>query len=181
MSLIKADVMRMLVRQDQVNRSRNQRWLYAGYPFLREIVLRGAGAINGHGKRHLDPQFQPEIGKLRAALTDMWGAILSTFIVKGRGSLDYAASAIVAAAKPHTGVTGAVVFDGVEYRFSEHKLSTKLEVLVGLAAAGRVSLPLFEAVMAECGLGWDEFIQAYMNDAGGGEAAELERKELACT
>lgn len=178
MSLSKDDVLAMLQKQDQANRVRNKCWLYAGYPFLRGIVFGGAEVVPCNGS--LDPQFPPDIQKLRLALVEMWGAMLSTFIVKARGNLEYAASAIITAAKPHTGVTGAVVFDGVEYHFGDHKLSMKLELLIGLAAARRISLPLFEAVMVECDLSWDELVRRYL-DADKRDVTEADRKELACT
>lgn len=162
MTLTKDLAMAMLAGQELENRKDNSKWLYAGYPFLRGVVVKAGDAIEHQGWKWWKPQRAVDAARLQPDLVDMWGFILSDFIVRARGDLEYAASAMASAAKPHHGVTGHVVLDGVEYRFGEHKLAMRLELLAGLAIGRRVSLPLFESLMAECGLDWEALADLFL-------------------
>lgn len=161
MALTQPQALAMLELQDQMNKKVNPDWLHAGYPFLRAVVVEGAEGMEHHGWKWWKAQ-KPDLAQLQMELIDIWHFMLSDFIIKARGNLAYAASAVVSSAKPHTGVTGAVCFDGVEYRFSETDTVGKLELVIGLAVARRVYVPLFESLMADCSMGWPELFRQYV-------------------
>lgn len=152
----------MLELQNKMNLTVNPDWLQAGYPFLRAVVVEGGEAIEHHGWKWWKAQ-TPDMDQLKLELVDIWHFILSDFIVKARGNLSFAASAVANASRSHPGVAGSVVFDGVNYRLADLDLLGKCEMIIGLAVARRVSVPLFESVMADCGLAWSDLYRQYVS------------------
>ncbi len=161
MSMTQQQALAMLELQNRMNLKVNPEWLHAGYPFLRAVVIEGGEGIEHHGWKWWKAQ-KPDMSQLRLELIDIWHFMLSDFIIKAKGNLPYAASAVVSAAKPHTGVTGAVCFDGVEYRFLDLDIVGKLELVIGLAVARRVSVSLFESLLVDCGMDWAELFRQYV-------------------
>lgn len=123
---------------------------------LRSIILRIAKCmlVTSQGVSGED--------QLLPLLVDILPTILTDFIVKARGNLPYAASALVSASKPHTGVTGTVCLDGQEFKLQGMAVQEKLELMIGLIVARRISLPLIESLLAESGSDWDDLCQRFM-------------------
>lgn len=160
MSLKQQQTMAMLELQDRVNRAVNPNWLQAGYPFLRAAVVEGAEAMEHHGWKWWKAQ-TPNIAQLQMELVDIWHFMLSDFIVKSGGHLFDAASAVMMSTHK-IGAVEVVHFDGKAYRLEDIDIIGKLELLVGLSVARRTSVPLFESLLDDCGLTWDDLFQQYV-------------------
>jgi hypothetical protein len=153
--------MTMLQMQADMNAKVNQDWLGAGYPFLRAAVVEGVEGIDHHGWKWWKSQ-QTDIDQLQMELIDIFHFILSDFIVRAKGNLQYAAASIIKTLTTPGCTTGTVCLDNTEYRFNEMDILRKLEILVGLSVVRRVSVPLFASIMFDCGLDWVELYQRYI-------------------
>ncbi|MES2604783.1 MAG: dUTP diphosphatase, partial [Pseudomonadota bacterium] len=58
--------------------------------------------------------------------------------------------------------TDSVQFDGITYQIGQLDLIGKLELNIGLAAARRISLPLFAALLHDCEMDWNELYCQYV-------------------
>lgn len=151
----------MVEIQDAINFKSNPEWMQSASGLhLRTIVMRGAKSMELSGWERETTGLQQAV-QIQLML-DIWSIVLTEFIVKSRGNLAYAASALVSASKPHTGVTGTVCLDGMEYRLPNMGLMDKLELMIGLAAAKRVSVPLVESILVECQSGWDDLYGQFL-------------------
>jgi len=160
MQLTQEKALSMLELQAAMNCKVNPDWHEAGYPFLRAIVVEGAEGMEHHGWKWWKAQ-TADLAQLQMEIVDIWHFILSDAVIKAKGSLTYAASAItLSATKPH--LTGSIQFDGNEYYFSEMDTIRKLEFTIGLAVARRVSIPLFASLLADCGLTWGDLYRQYI-------------------
>ena len=56
-----------------------------------------------------------------------------------------------------------VEFDGAQYSLNSLNLVEKLELLIGVSAAKRIDIGLFQAIMLECQLDWDSLYRQYVS------------------
>jgi hypothetical protein len=146
----------MLTLQAQMNAKINPAWVDAAYPYLRAVVVEGAEAMEHRGwkwwkKQHCD------LGQLRMELVDIWHFTLSHILLEHRG--DASASLDVLLQRQSA---DAVEFDGKRYTLAQLDLIEKLELNIGLAAARRISLPLFDALLHDCGMDWKALFCQYV-------------------
>lgn len=145
----------MLQLQASMNSKINPNWIHAGYQFLRAAMMEGVEAIDHHGWKWWKAQ-TCDLEQLQMELVDIWHFMLSHMIIENGGEVDRAKSFLTNRDE------SAVVFDGVEYSIESLDLLQKLELLVGLSVARRINLALFEAILFECALSWDELYVQYV-------------------
>lgn len=156
--LKKEQLRTMLDMQAGMNAKVNPAWLDAGYPFLLAAVIEGAEAIEHHGWKWWKAQSH-DLEQLRMELVDIWHFALSAEMVHNGGDLDKTADVMFAEFKD---CTTSVDFDGTGYDINEIDTIRRLELLIGLAAARRFSVALFESLLVNCGMTWDDLYRQYV-------------------
>ncbi len=148
----------MLSLQAQMNAKVNPEWLTAGYRFLLAVVIESAEAIEHHGWKWWKAQ-QKDVAQLQMELIDIWHFILSAILVKHDGDINKSTNYVM---EYLSSTDRHVVFDGKVYAIDRLETVAKLELLIGLSVARRISLPLFEALLADCDMTWDDLHSQYV-------------------
>ena len=146
----------MLTLQAQMNAKINPAWVEAAYPYLRAVVVEGAEAMEHRGWKWWKKQ-DCDLEQLRMELVDIWHFTLSHILLQYSGDADASLDALLLRES-----SDSVEFDGKRYELAALDLIEKLELNIGLAAARRVSLPLFEALLKDCGMDWQELFCQYV-------------------
>ena len=148
----------MLNLQDKMNSKVNPVWLNAGYGYLRAAMVESVEAIEHHGWKWWKAQ-QKDLPQLQMELVDIWHFALSACIIEYKG--DISASAQSIAAELASGDTN-VTFDGITYDAHRQSLLDNLELMTGLCAAKRFSVPLFMFIVEQCDMTADELYRQYV-------------------
>lgn len=146
----------MLVLQAQMNAKVNPHWLDAGYPYLRAVVVEGAEAMEHHGWKWWKKQ-NCDLGQLQMELVDIWHFTLSHLLLEMGGDQARAVDLLL-----KQDDATSIRFDDRTWQLAGLDLVTKLELNIGLAVARRVSIPLFAALLEECGMDWKELFCQYV-------------------
>lgn len=154
----KEQLVTMLNLQASMNTKVNPNWLSAGYPFLRAVALEGAEAMEHHGWKWWKHQ-KRDLPQVQMELVDIWHFMLSAYIVRNNGVLAEAAKEIE---EELSIFSESVVFDGITYSPADLDTLTKLEVMIGLATAGRMSVSLFGALLTDCEMDWEILMKRYV-------------------
>ncbi len=148
----------MLNLQDKMNTKVNSDWLNAGYGYLRAAMVESVEAIEHHGWKWWKAQ-QKDLPQLQMELVDIWHFALSACIIAYKGDIaDSAKSIATELASGNTQIT----FDGVEYDASQQSLLDNLELMTGLCAAKRFSVPLFMIIVGQCEMTANELYRQYV-------------------
>jgi dimeric dUTPase (all-alpha-NTP-PPase superfamily) len=146
----------MLTLQAQMNAKVNPEWINAAYPYLRAVVVEGAEAMEHHGWKWWKKQ-ERDLAQLQMELVDIWHFTLSHILLQHKGDQDKALADLLA-----PDFTASIRFDGHDYVLAELDLIGKMELMIGLAAARRISLPLFAALLKDCDMDWKELFCQYV-------------------
>lgn len=150
----------MLSLQSAMNRKVDPDWVSAAYPYLRAVVVEAAEAIEHHGWKWWKKQ-NLDMAQLQMEVIDIWHFILSEILLRQQGD-EAAASALLLDDCRDEG-SEAIVFDGRSYSLTAMTLLDKLELLTALAAARRIEIAVFAAIMRDCGMSWDELFAQYVS------------------
>jgi len=146
----------MLTLQAQMNAKVNPEWIAAAYPYLRAVVVEGSEAMEHHGWKWWKKQ-DCDLAQLQMELVDIWHFTLSHILLEHRGNQ---ATSLTELLEPHT--TTHIDFDGKRYAIAELDLIGKMELNIGLAAARRISIPLFAALLKDCAMEWKDLYCQYV-------------------
>jgi dimeric dUTPase (all-alpha-NTP-PPase superfamily) len=124
----------------------------------RAIQVEGVEAIEHHGWKWWKKQ-ECDLAQLRMELVDIWHFVLSAELQIQFGNIGLAKKNMMAEINLFQ---KSVHFDGKYYVLAQLNLLEKLDVLVGLAAAKRTNLALFDTLLADCGLDWIELFKQYV-------------------
>jgi dimeric dUTPase (all-alpha-NTP-PPase superfamily) len=158
MTLSEIQLDAMLNMQDGMNSKVNPEWVLAKNNWHRAIQVEGVEAIEHHGWKWWKKQ-DSDMAQLRMELVDIWHFALSAAIQNKHGSIPLAKMEMVAEFNLHQ---KSVQFDNQYYVLAQMNLLEKLDLLVGLAAAKRTNLALFESLLADCGMDWLELFKQYV-------------------
>lgn len=147
----------MLALQSKMNARVNPQWIAAAYPYLRAVVVEGAEAMEHHGWKWWKKQ-ECDLEQLQMELVDIWHFTLSHILLENRG--DEASSLAQLLALGNTEQT--LQFDNKSYTINGLDTVAKLELNTGLACAGRISLPLFDALLTDCKMDWNALFCQYV-------------------
>ena len=154
--LTEAQATTMLTLQAQMNAKVNPDWIKAAYPYLRAVVVEGAEAMEHRGWKWWKKQ-DCDMKQLQMELVDIWHFTLSHILLQHGGDQTASLRELL------QGDTAASVrFDGHEYHIADLDLIGKLELNIGLAAAKRISIPLFAALLHDCEMDWNELYCQYV-------------------
>lgn len=146
----------MLTLQARMNARVNPDWVRAGYPYLRAVVVEGAEAMEHKGWKWWKHQ-DCDLPQLQMELVDIWHFMLSHLLLEQQG--DEAASLAVLLAADSA---QSVLFDGSQIDLASLDVIDKLELTIGLAAARRLSLPLFASLLHDCEMSWQDLYRQYV-------------------
>lgn len=154
--LTRAQATTMLALQAQMNAKVNPDWVKAAYPYLRAVVVEGAEAMEHRGWKWWKKQ-ECDLAQVQMELVDIWHFTLSHLLLQRSGDQ---AQALADLLQPDN--ADSIQFDGQTYVLSDLDLIAKLELNIGLAAARRISLPLFAALLHDCDMDWNELYCQYV-------------------
>ena len=154
-TLTETQLLSMLEMQDGMNKKVNPDWVAANNNWHRAIQVEAVEAIEHHGWKWWKKQ-NCDMAQLRMELVDIWHFILSTVIQNTRGSIRFATIEMISELSQK-----AVQFDNQHYILAKMSLLEKLDLLVGLSAAKRTSLALFNSLLSDCGMSWVELFKQY--------------------
>ncbi|MBA0916756.1 MAG: dUTP diphosphatase [Nitrosomonadaceae bacterium] len=154
-TLTETQLVSMLEMQDGMNKKVNPDWVAANNNWHRAIQVEAVEAIEHHGWKWWKKQ-NCEMVQLRMELVDIWHFILSTVIQNTRGSIRFATIEMISELSQKS-----VQFDNQHYILAKMSLLEKLDLLVGLSAAKRTSLALFNSLLSDCGMSWVELFKQY--------------------
>ena len=158
MNLIQAREMVKL--QDAMNARVNPAWQRAGNNWLRAVMVEGVEAVEHHGWKWWKHQTM-DLPQVRMELVDIWHFLLSKTIEHFHGDLEMAAGAVTHESQDQF-LNDGLTFDGKFYNFIQMSLLQKLELMVGLAAAGRMSIPLFFSAALDTNMDGDMLYRMYV-------------------
>lgn len=156
-SLTASQIGTMVSLQAGMNARVNPDWVNASYPYLRAAVVEGAEAMEHHGWKWWKKQ-ECDLPQLRMELVDIWHFILSHLLLEAEGNEARASARL----QELMGQDAQIEFDNKYYNINKLDTISKLELNTGLAAAGRLSLPLFAALLEDCGMDWNELYCQYV-------------------
>lgn len=148
----------MLTLQDKMNKKVNQHWLNAGYGYLRAAMIEAVEGIEHHGWKWWKAQHK-DLPQLQMELVDIWHFALSAIIIDFEGDINNSAGTIFAELKD---TKTLVAFDGKDYDFSTLSILDNLELMTGLCAAKRFSVPLFVKIVDQAEMSTDELYRQYV-------------------
>ena len=147
----------MLEMQARMNEKVNPEWVKAAYPYLRAVVVEGAEAIEHHGWKWWKKQ-EFDLEQLQMELVDIWHFTLSHILLEHKGDQDASMKALLAMGSTDT----TLEFDQKSFEINELDTLKRLELTIGLACAGRVNLSLFEALLKDCQMNWNDLYSQYI-------------------
>lgn len=139
-------------------------WINKGWNFTRAVMVEGVEALEHHGWKWWKKQTRDD-AQLQLEQVDIVHFISSHMIVEYEGNYEKAASHMYDLIIALRGVPKSyafVVFDNHTYYLLEMELVELLDLQVGLAAARRYSVPLFQVICDKIGLSWEELIFQYV-------------------
>lgn len=148
----------MLTLQNKMNCKVNASWLTAGYGYLRAAMVESVEAIEHHGWKWWKAQ-QRDLPQLQMELVDIWHFALSASIIDYKGDIQATANALSAQLAQST---TQVQFDNKDYYPEKQSLLDNLELMTGLCAAKRFSVPLFMYIVQQCEMSSDELFRQYV-------------------
>ncbi|HDZ08578.1 MAG TPA: dUTP diphosphatase [Pseudohongiella sp.] len=150
----------MLSLQAAMNHKVDPDWIKAAYPYLRAVVVEAAEAIEHHGWKWWKKQ-SLDMAQLQMEVIDIWHFILSEILLRQQG--DEAAASDHLLHNCRDGGNEVIIFDGRSYSLADLTLLDKLELLTALAAARRIEIVVFAAIMRDCGMSWDDLFAQYVS------------------
>ena len=147
----------MLTLQANMNAKVNPQWIKAGYPYLRAVVVEGAEAMEHHGWKWWKKQ-ECDLQQLQMELVDIWHFALSHILLEVHGDQKLATKRLLTLLADDS----TLVFDNKTYNINKLDLISKVELEIGLAAARRISIPLFESLLTDCKMDWKELYCQYV-------------------
>lgn len=147
----------MISLQSKMNAKVNPQWAKASYPYLRAVVVEGAEAMEHHGWKWWKKQ-DCDQEQLQMELVDIWHFMLSHILLEFQDDEPQALLSLMRQCKG----ANKIDFDGKTYHFGTLDTLQKLELSIGLACARRISVPLFETLMADCKMDWNDLFCQYV-------------------
>ncbi len=151
----------MLSLQSRMNAKVDPLWVSKRFPYLRAVVIEAAEAIEHHGWKWWKKQ-DCDLPQLQMEIIDIWHFVLSEILLNTEDQQEQAARFLLNAVAT-IDQDSEVEFDGAHYSLNSLNLVEKLELLIGISAAKRIDIALFQAIMVECQLDWDSLYRQYVS------------------
>ncbi len=148
----------MLTLQDNMNKKVNPQWLNAGYGYLRAAMIEAVEGIEHHGWKWWKAQTK-DLPQLQMELVDIWHFAMSAIIIDFEGDIKNSAETL---SNELSNTNTVVSFDKTDYDFSKMPILDNLELMTGLCAAKRFSVPLFIKIVEQAEMSTDELYRQYV-------------------
>lgn len=158
MTLTETQLVTMLDLQQGMNSKVNPDWVAAHNNWYRAIQVEAVEAIEHHGWKWWKKQ-DCDMAQLRMELVDIWHFILSAELQHKHGDLALTRMEMQAQLNLRQ---KSVQFDNQYYVLTQISLLEKLDLLVGLSAAKRTNLALFESLLEDCKMDWNSLFKQYV-------------------
>lgn len=156
------NLLEMLHLQASINAKVNPDWLNAGYPWLRAAMLEAAEAMEHHGWKWWKAQ-TCDMPQLQMELVDIWHFALSHYLADNAGDSKAAAKRLTVVKQPADREFVTVInFDGELFSINQLNVLDKLQLLIGLTSMHDFSVDLFQALLTDCGMTWDDLYAQYV-------------------
>jgi hypothetical protein len=160
-NLTYSKLLTMMLMQNLMNEKVNPNWMQAGYPYLRAVYVEGVEALDHVGWKWWKSVAQsPDLDQFALELVDIWHFALSDALIAAGGDDDLAAGWMLADLDDD--VHDRVTFDEIEYSLSKMEMRERIDLMIGLAAAKRFDIALFETLMLDCGMDWNQLYRLYI-------------------
>jgi hypothetical protein len=103
------------------------------------------------------------MAQLQMEQVDIWHFLLSAILIEARGDIKSAAEWVEKriAALDSQEARKAWIFEK-EYRLDSLDLIEKLELLIGFSVFRKISIPLFDAILEDCQMSWQDLYRQYL-------------------
>jgi dimeric dUTPase (all-alpha-NTP-PPase superfamily) len=156
---IESHLSSMLELQADINSRVNPEWIGANYNWYRALQVKGLEAIELHDWKWWKQRPAADMNQLRMELVDIWHFTLSTFLQDKQGNTALALKEMLAEFNLQQ---KSVTFDNKHFDLAQMPVLDKLDLLVGLAAAKRVNLALFDSLLTDCEMSWTDLFKQYI-------------------
>jgi len=150
----------MLELQAIMNSKVDPNWLAAKYPYLRAVAIEGAEAIEHHGWKWWKKQ-EKDLAQLQMELIDIWHFFLSELLLRNDGDQKKALKSLLNLSVDYKNQQ-KLEFDKKEIDLESCDLVSKLELLIATSISQRIEIELFNLIMDDCQLSWDELYTQYV-------------------
>ena len=150
----------MLELQAMMNSKVDPNWITAKYPYLRAVAIEGAEAIEHHGWKWWKKQ-EKDLAQLQMELIDIWHFFLSEILLRSEGDQRESTKLLLELIEDSESQS-KLLFDDKEVDLMSCDLINKLELLIGTSVSKRIELKLFNLIMNDCELSWDELYAQYV-------------------
>ena len=150
----------MLELQAVMNSKVDSNWVIARYPYLRAVAIEGAEAIEHHGWKWWKKQTK-DLPQLQMELIDIWHFFLSEILLRNDGDQKQSAKLLLELIDSSKSQQ-KIFFDGKEIDLLGCDLIHKLELLIATAISQRIEIKLFNLIMSDCKLSWNELYEQYV-------------------
>jgi dimeric dUTPase (all-alpha-NTP-PPase superfamily) len=159
-SNLKKQITTMLELQASNNVIVHPEWRMQNFQFLRAALIECGECIEHIGWKWWKKQ-TPDIQQAKLEMVDIWHFLLSHAIVSSdlsKKSEEIADSIVLNLWSNHDFIS----FDGNKIAFRQLPLLEKLELFSAMCAVRRMSIELFDAIILDLGMGWDELYTLYI-------------------
>ena len=150
----------MLELQAMMNSKVDPNWITARYPYLRAVAIEGAEAIEHHGWKWWKKQ-NKDLAQLQMELIDIWHFFLSEILLRNDGDQRQSAQFLLELIR-NSNSQRKILFDGNEVDLMTCDLIRKLELLIATSISQRIEVKLFNLIMNDCELSWNELYAQYV-------------------
>ena len=150
----------MLELQAMMNSKVDPNWITARYPYLRAVAIEGAEAIEHHGWKWWKKQTK-DLAQLQMELIDIWHFFLSEILLRNNGDQRQSAQFLLTLIR-NSNSQRKILFDGNEVDLMTCDLIRKLELLIATSISQRIEVNLFNLIMNDCELSWNELYAQYV-------------------
>ena len=149
----------MLQMQKTMNEKVNPDWKNKGWSFLRAAMVEGVEAMEHRGWKWWKKQ-TCDLPQLQMEYVDIWHFALSDLMLNNpEKSLEEIAEIV---SMQIGAKNDLVVADGQSFIISKMNELEKMDIMIGLAAFKRFSIPLFESLMKDAELDWNILYRQYV-------------------
>jgi dimeric dUTPase (all-alpha-NTP-PPase superfamily) len=145
--------------QNDMNSKVDPNWIAANNAWFRAIHVESVEAIEHHGWKWWKKQVL-DLPQLQMELVDIWHFMLSVIIQSKDGNIEQAIDTLKVIDKKDRNED--VFFDEKKYIINELTLLEKLDLMAGLASAKRINVSVFEALLEDCQMDWDDLYRQYV-------------------
>ncbi len=159
MNITSKQLLNMLELQETVNTLIDPEWKTKKQPFMLAALVEGAEAIEHHGYKWWKGQTK-DIPQLQMELVDIWHFYLAHILILNNCDSKLALEYLLENSKKNP---NNIMFDETIYNAEQMTSLEKLTLFVGLSAAKRIEVSLFNVIMDDCGLTWENLYTQYVS------------------